>query len=93
MRIAIVGASSAGVSTARLLIEHKHDVVIIEKDKARIDELSEELDCGFLHGDGSRPRILKEAGELQYRCYFWNMSGLFILMILVCQFIHFGKQF
>jgi len=62
MRIAIVGASSAGVSTARLLIEHKHDVVIIEKDKARIDELSEELDCGFLHGDGSRPRILNEAG-------------------------------
>ena len=62
MRIAIVGASAAGVATARLLIEHKHDVVIIEKDKARIDELSEELDCGFLHGDGSRPRILNEAG-------------------------------
>lgn len=62
MRIAIVGASAAGVATARLLIEHKHDVVMIEKDKARIDELSEELDCGFLHGDGSRPRILKEAG-------------------------------
>ena len=62
MRIAIVGASAAGVATARLLINHGHDVIIIEKDKERIDELAEELDCGFLHGDGSRPRILKEAG-------------------------------
>lgn len=62
MRIVIVGASAAGVATARLLIEHKHEVVIIDKDKARIDELAQELDCGFLHGDGSRPYILREAG-------------------------------
>jgi trk system potassium uptake protein TrkA len=62
MRIAIVSASSAAVAAARLLIEHKHEVVIIEKDKDRIDDLSGELDCGFLHGDGTRPRLLREAG-------------------------------
>lgn len=62
MRIVIVGASDAGVATARLLIAHRHSVVMIEQDKARIDDLAEELDCGFLHGDGSRPRILQEAG-------------------------------
>lgn len=60
MRIAIVGASAAGVATAQLLVEHKHAVVIIERDKDRIDELSGELDCGFIHGDGSRPRLLRE---------------------------------
>ena len=62
MRIVIIGTTAAAVATARLLIGHKHDVVIIEKDKERIDELSEELDCGFLHGDGTRPRLLREAG-------------------------------
>jgi trk system potassium uptake protein TrkA len=35
--------------------------VIIERDKARIDALAEELDCGFIHGDGSKPAILREA--------------------------------
>jgi trk system potassium uptake protein TrkA len=36
-------------------------VVIIEQDKERIDALTEEIDCGFLHGDGSKPAILREA--------------------------------
>jgi trk system potassium uptake protein TrkA len=62
MRIVIISTTAAALAAARVLIEHKHDVVIIEKDKARIDELSEELDCGFLHGDGTRPRLLREAG-------------------------------
>lgn len=62
MRIVIISTTAAAIATARALIEQKHDVVIIEKDKARIDELSEELDCGFLHGDGTRPRLLREAG-------------------------------
>jgi len=62
MRIVIIGTTAAAVATARMLIEHKHDVVMIEQDKARIDELSGELDCGFLNGDGSRPKLLREAG-------------------------------
>jgi trk system potassium uptake protein TrkA len=35
--------------------------VIIERDRERIEELSAELDCGFLHGDGSKPALLREA--------------------------------
>jgi trk system potassium uptake protein TrkA len=41
------------------------DVVLIEKDKNRIEELSEQMDCGFLHGDGSSPEVLQEAGPVQ----------------------------
>jgi trk/ktr system potassium uptake protein len=62
MRIVIIGTTAAAVATARMLIGQKHDVVIIEKEKERIDELAEELDCGFLHGDGTRPKLLREAG-------------------------------
>jgi trk system potassium uptake protein TrkA len=61
MRVAFVGAGNLSVMTARNLLEHGHEVVIIEQDKARIDELSSTLDCGYLHGDGSRPAVLRQA--------------------------------
>jgi trk system potassium uptake protein TrkA len=61
MRVVFVGASPLAVMTASLLIERGHDVVIIEQDRARIDEVSDALDCGFLHGDGGRPNVLREA--------------------------------
>jgi len=60
MRIAFVGAGEVTVKTAEYLIERGNEVVIIERDKKRIDELSEGLDCSFLHGDGSKPAILRE---------------------------------
>jgi trk system potassium uptake protein TrkA len=61
MKVVIVGATDVGVMTARALIERDHAVVLVEADRERIDELSGELDCGFLHGDGTKPSILKEA--------------------------------
>lgn len=62
MRVVFVGGGDLTVETASLLIDRKHEVVIIETDKAKVDELSETLDCSFLHGDGSKPHILSEAG-------------------------------
>jgi len=61
MRVVLIGASSLAVHTAGVLIEHGHQVLIIEKNKERIDALSEHLDCAFLHGDGSMPDLLREA--------------------------------
>lgn len=61
MRVVIVGASEVGIATANLLVKREYEVVIIEVDRPKIEALSEELDCSFLHGDGSRPNILKEA--------------------------------
>lgn len=62
MRIAFVGAGDLSVMTAKTLIERGNEVIIIERDKGRVDELSDKLDCGFINGDGSKPAILKEAG-------------------------------
>lgn len=61
MRTVFMGGSSLTVTTARRLLDQGQDVVIIERDKARIEAMAEELDAGFLHGDGSTPAILKEA--------------------------------
>jgi len=60
MRTVLVGAGKVSIETAKALIKKGHEVVIIENDKARIDELSEEMDCSFLQGDGSQPNLLRE---------------------------------
>ena len=65
MRAVFVGAGSLAVMTARLLLTRGHEVVIVESDKARIDALTQELDCGLLHGDGSKPAILREANPAE----------------------------
>lgn len=61
MRSVFIGASDLTLLTAQQLLKNGHEVVIIEKDKARIDELSSEIGSGFLHGDGTKPAILREA--------------------------------
>jgi len=61
MRVVLVGAGALATLTAQQLLKHEHDVVIIERNKARIDELSSDIGAGFIHGDGSKPAILREA--------------------------------
>jgi trk system potassium uptake protein TrkA len=65
MRTVFVGAGKVSIATAKALNKKGHEVVIIETDKARIDELSEEMDCSFLQGDGSQPNILREVNPAQ----------------------------
>jgi len=61
MRAVFVGASSTTQATAAMLLQRGHEVVIIEVDLEKIDSVRETLDCGYLHGDGSRPAVLREA--------------------------------
>jgi len=61
MRAVFIGAGKLTKVTAQQLLGKGHEVVIIELDKALIEELATELDAGFIHGDGSKPGILREA--------------------------------
>jgi trk system potassium uptake protein TrkA len=61
MRAVFIGAGPATLATVDVLLARGHEIVIIEQDKDKIEALAESLDCGLLHGDGSRPAILKEA--------------------------------
>lgn len=65
MRIAFVGAGEVSVMTAKALIQQQHEVIIIESNREKIDQLTDELDCSFLHGDGGKPAILREVGPKQ----------------------------
>jgi trk system potassium uptake protein TrkA len=61
MRAVFIGAGPLAITTARYLLKRGHEVVIVERDRERVDELSRDIDCGFIHGDGSSPAILHEA--------------------------------
>jgi trk system potassium uptake protein TrkA len=61
MRVAIVGGGGLATTCARVLIESGCEVVLIEKDADRIAALETVLDCGLIHGDGTKPGILREA--------------------------------
>lgn len=61
MRIVFVGASTLTIHTVTIMRGRGHEVIIIEQEKERINELTNQIDCGFIHGDGSKPTILKEA--------------------------------
>ncbi|WP_432696253.1 potassium channel family protein [Marinobacterium sp. YM272] len=61
MRFVFLGTNTLTLATARMLLDEGFDVVLVEKSKARIDELAEQIDCGFLHGDGSLPDVLEQA--------------------------------
>lgn len=70
MRAVFVGAGSITVMAARIMLKRGHEVVIIERDRERIDALTGVLDCGFLHGDGSTPALLREADPEHSHCLF-----------------------
>lgn len=63
MRIVFIGASGQAVESARALLENGHEVVIVEGGEERLKALEDMgLDCGLVHGDGSRPAVLSELG-------------------------------
>ncbi len=58
----IVGGQHVGYHAARHLSERGHDVVIVEKDRDRVEFLSEQYDATVIHGDGGRRSVLQQAG-------------------------------
>lgn len=61
MRVIIVGAGEVGRSIAANLAEG-HDVVVVERDKEIVEDLTYSLDVLTIHGDGTDLSVLREAG-------------------------------
>ena len=58
----IVGGHHVGYHAARQLSERGHDVVVVEKDRDRVEFLSDQYDATVIHGDGGRRSVLQQAG-------------------------------
>ena len=61
MRIIIVGAGEVGTHIAGILCE-EHDVVVVEKDKARCQRLRDQYNMQVVEGNGAHPETLENAG-------------------------------
>jgi len=62
MYIIIAGGGKVGYNLTKILMDKGHEVTLIEKDKARYAELSEELGDSVLWGDACEVSLLKDAG-------------------------------
>jgi trk system potassium uptake protein TrkA len=62
MYIIIVGAGKVGYHLGRLLMAEGHEVMLIEKDRAKVSLLSFEFHDAIMEGDASTVEVLKEAG-------------------------------
>jgi len=62
MYIIIVGAGKVGYHLGTLLMKENHEVMLIEKDRAKVNTLSLEFHDCIMEGDGSTVEALKEAG-------------------------------
>jgi trk system potassium uptake protein TrkA len=59
MRIFIVGAGEVGLHIASSLAGEGHDLVVVERDEAKVAELQSSLDVMAIVGDGCDPEILR----------------------------------
>lgn len=58
----IVGAGRLGLELSKYLSKVGHEVVIIEKDKARCDAIASEVNVLIINGEGTKSATLQEAG-------------------------------
>lgn len=62
MKIIIVGAGEVGYHIASRMSFENKDVVVIDRDPAAIQRLSDNVDVEAINASGSSPKVLKEAG-------------------------------
>jgi len=62
MYIIIAGAGKVGYHLGSLLMAEGHEVMLIEKDRSKVDLLSFEFHDAVMEGDASIVEVLKEAG-------------------------------
>jgi len=62
MRVIIIGAGEVGYHIAKKLSEENQEVVLIDKDPAKIRRINENLDVQSFLGSGTSPQILRGSG-------------------------------
>jgi trk system potassium uptake protein len=66
MHVVIVGGGNTGSHLAKLLLENKHTVRVIEERPNLLEKLAAELPASIIvPGDGSAPAVLEQAGAQQ----------------------------
>ena len=62
MYYVLVGGGSIGYFLAQLFLEEEHEVIVIEKDQALAQKISDDLDIITIMDDATKESVLEEAG-------------------------------
>jgi len=62
LKVVIVGAGEVGFHIASRLAIENRDVVVVDKDSKALRRVSDHIDVKTVHGSGSSPVALEEAG-------------------------------
>lgn len=62
MKIVILGAGQVGASVAENLVRESNDITVVDIDAAKLQNLQDRFDLRTVHGFGSHPSILRQAG-------------------------------
>jgi trk system potassium uptake protein TrkA len=84
MYVIIVGASKIGYNLAKSLVADKHEVVLIEKDHRKYDQLTKELGEIIVLGDGCEVSSLTKVGASRADMLI-AVSGLDQENLITCQ--------
>ncbi|MEG2038309.1 MAG: NAD-binding protein [Oscillospiraceae bacterium] len=84
MKVIIVGAGKVGFYLSKTLIEHGHNVKIIEKSKETCDSIANMLDIPVFFGDGSTIEML-ELAEAPKADAVVSVTGKDQDNLIVCQ--------
>ena len=53
MKMVVIGGGKAGWNLARILLERRHTVSLVEKNRERCERLADDLDAAIFRGDGT----------------------------------------
>lgn len=62
MNIVIVGCGNVGTTVTETLVKDKHNIVVVDIDKSRVDLITDEQDVLGVVGDGLNHQVLIKAG-------------------------------
>lgn len=62
MKIIVCGAGSVGRSIVAYLSRGSNDIIVIDTDSHKLDEMSKEWDIQPINGSASHPDVLEKAG-------------------------------
>ena len=67
MKIIVCGAGSVGRSIVAYLSRGSNDIIVIDTDSHKLDEISKEWDIQPINGSASHPDVLEKAGARRHR--------------------------
>ena len=84
MKMVIVGGGKVGWNLARIMLERRHTVSLVERDRQKCEKLADELDAAIFRGDGTNVAVLEAAGT-QDADVFMTVTGSDQDNLVACQ--------